>query len=320
MKQWLIGGLVVVLVALIPGLVSADDGWKLVTDEPLVRHGEVGDWQGIWNEPGAVLYRDGVYHLFTTGYPGFPAKSGIGYLTSEDGVNFEWTSEEPVLRTADVEYAPVSIGASAVLVTDEGQWVLYFYIFNRTSWPAVYGAIGRATADDPNGPWTPDPEPVLVAGAEGDFDVNGVLYPSVIATDEGYVMYYTGSDSRNRESIGMATSTDGIAWEKQGMVLEPGSREGHDFLVNEVIYDGEQWVMAYKTSRSSIGLATSTDGLTWERSESNPIARASDLGFAALGYISLLQVDDAYVVYFEGNHGTYTDIYAISHPRLNTAD
>ncbi|MGB1289113.1 MAG: hypothetical protein ACPG7F_21445 [Aggregatilineales bacterium] len=122
--------------------------WTPVSDDPIAEHGDSGSWNSTYNEPGDVVYYEGEYHLFTTGFPGFPAKSGIGYLTSEDGITYEWVSEDPIITTDEVDYAGLAIDTSSVIVEEDGTWVLYFTVFNSGNWPRIAGTIGRATADD----------------------------------------------------------------------------------------------------------------------------------------------------------------------------
>lgn len=299
-------------------LALAQTEWTPVSDAPIVAYGERGTWNGVFNEPGAALYHDGQYHLFVTGYPGFPAKSGIGYLTSDDGLTYEWMSPDPVLTTDDVPYAAVAIGASSVLVEDDGTWVLYFYSMNSGRWPRIQATISRATADNPLGPWTPDPEPLLLPGEAEHWDSDSVAYPTVIRMEDGYRMYYTGQDSIGREAIGLATSADGLIWEKQpDPVFAMDAGIINSFFVAEVVYTGETWLMAYKDSRLSVALATSDDGLTWTPLGDEPILTSMNMdGISTIGYISLIAAEDQYMLYYEGHVGSRAQIYAASAPLI----
>ena len=52
--------------------------------------------------------------------------------------------------------------------------------------------------------------PVLDLGPEGHFDHNVIFFHSIILDDSTYKMYYTGAPG----NFGLATSEDGINWEK----------------------------------------------------------------------------------------------------------
>ena len=294
---------------------DAEITWELVSEDPISLWGEAGDWNSTYNEPGAVIYHDGQYHLFVNGYPGFPADNGIGYRVSDDGVNYEWVGEQPLLRSEDMPNDPIAIAASDVLVLEDGTWVLYYFNFNSANWPRIEATIGRATADDPAGPWTADEDPVFVPSDDDDaWDSASVSYASILETEDGFEMFYMGSDRLGNESLGHAVSEDGIEWERDAdpvFILDaPG--EDDSFVVNQVVFDGERYIYAYKNTRQSIGIATSEDGIEWERSGDGAIMTPSDLdGIQAIGYISFMINDDGeYMLFFEGNTGGRTQVYA----------
>ena len=266
--------------------------WEPVSEEPLATAGESGTWNSVYNEPGDVVYIDGEYHLFTTGFPGFPAESGIGYLISDDGINYEWVSEDPIIKTEDVPYAEVAIDTGSVIVEEDGTWVLYFTVFNSANWPRIAGTIGRATTDDPAGTWEISEAPILEAsGEEGAWDEAMVAYPTVLQMDDGYRMYFVGQDAEGAELLGMATSEDGITWEKEtDPVFEP---EGAiNFMINQVVFDGERYLLAYKNSYDSISVVSSEDGLSWDVADAVETLSPADFdAFVALGFISLTVVE-----------------------------
>ena len=157
--------LCIVLCLFITGVFAQDDVVSPFTqqgDSPIVerprrtRDNRDADlWDGQYTDPGAVLYHDGQFHMFRNGFVGWPARVRIGYLVSDDGITWIEPQEEPTLDTLDVPYAEVTALASSAYVEDDGTWVLYFYTWNTTS-GSGQGAIGRATADNPLGPWTID--------------------------------------------------------------------------------------------------------------------------------------------------------------------
>ena len=80
---------------------------------------------------------------------------------------------------------------------------------------AVEGAvIYRATAPSPAGPWVADPEPVLGLGEAGAWDDLALDFPAVVPMGGGYLMLYGGIDGNETTRIGVATSDDGISWQK----------------------------------------------------------------------------------------------------------
>ena len=72
--------------------------------------------------------------------------------------------------------------------------------------------------------WAPRPEPVLSRGALGEWDSGDVLNPSVVKTSNGYLNLYSGFDGKTWRT-GLASSRDGVAWRKMGVVLAPAQDE-----------------------------------------------------------------------------------------------
>lgn len=127
-------------------------------------------------------------------------------------------------------------------------------------------------------------DPVLVAGQAGDWDDALVSCPYVLFHEGKYHMWYGGT--RDPElysaSIGYATSTDGIHWQKDTLnnpVFTKGSvRSWDDTWVYKpfVLYiDGtfHLWYDAWNGTADQvrIGHATSPDGITWARDPNNPV-------------------------------------------------
>ena len=124
--------------------------------------------------------------------------------------------------------------------------------------------------------------PVLDLGSSGDWDGSGVILPAVIIESETFKMWYHGDDG-SATRIGYATSEDGVMWTRSEsnpvLVLgSSGSWDGVSILDPTVLFDGSNyhmWYQGYNGSSRRIGYATSEDGVTWTKSESNPVV---DLG------------------------------------------
>ena len=309
--------------------------FSVYSDEPIVSKGEGGSWDDRYTDPGAVLYYDDMFHMFRNGFRGFPAESQVGYVTSPDGYTWTKQGDEPVFKTSDVPYAKVAMYASSVLVEDDGTWVLYFYTWDSKTNPSS-SVIGRATAPGPTGPWVADGDPILTLGAKGEWDEQQVLAPHVLKTDSGYVMYYSGGDAAGIQMIGMATSSDGISWTKfndestanqpfaaSDAVFRPAESGAWDTgLVHQprVFQDSDNWVMIYRgvgAARGSsmrLGIATSQDGIHWERYFGNPVFQPADIkGAGQFWFTNAVLKDDVYYLFVEGAIGQATQIYLATH-------
>ncbi|MCB9744938.1 MAG: beta-propeller fold lactonase family protein [Alphaproteobacteria bacterium] len=111
---------------------------------------------------------------------------------------------------------------------------------------------------------------VLLEGEAGAFDADGVSHPVVFAVDGGYRMLYAGLDGEVT-AIGAATSSDGVTWTTDHSVaLAPGEDwDSLRVLPGSVVAGADGYTLWYTggdtDTRSRIGAATSTDGVTWTR-------------------------------------------------------
>jgi predicted GH43/DUF377 family glycosyl hydrolase len=123
-------------------------------------------------------------------------------------------------------------------------------------------------ASGPSGPfrWEAQASPVLARGNAGDWDSTDVLNPSVIRWRDAYLNLYSGFDGKTWHT-GMAQSSDGVLWNKQGRILSPEGWEGTYIAANgsALEFAGSllYWYQAGDPPR--IALATSGDGKSWQR-------------------------------------------------------
>jgi predicted GH43/DUF377 family glycosyl hydrolase len=200
---------------------------------------------------------------------------------------------------------------------------MFFHAWSDGNWnaPALGGpnsVIGRATAPAPEGPWTIDAEPVLRGSGWAS---GGVDLPSVIKTEEGYLMIFSGSGSAPEDSaIGAATSPDGITWTMQPEpVLVPAEDsdawDGRIVGIGNVVSTPQGYVMAYagigrNTRSNDYGLAFSEDGFTWRRYHDNPVLRTVDLDDGrSLHTQRLFYIDNTYFLFFEAVSQRNSDIW-----------
>jgi predicted GH43/DUF377 family glycosyl hydrolase len=302
----------------------------------VIGHGEPGEWDGTYTDPGTVVYHDGLFHMFRNGFQAWPASVEIGYLTSEDGLTWTEVTPDPVFYTKDSPFDTEAALASSALVLEDGTWVIYFYLWPRQFGTSDPAAIARATAPAPTGPWTMDTELSLTLGSEGEWDSGGMSAPSVVKTEDGYVMYYAGSiltDSVITTAIGMATSPDGITWTKYDdpattdapyaesdpvftASTEDGAWDGDMVHQPRVRLTPDGFVMLYRAFKTggrdhSFGLATSEDGIQWERMGDSPVFSQDDTNLRGIWYSELEYLDGTYYAYFEiqRNYQAQTDIY-----------
>jgi hypothetical protein len=301
--------------------------FTLAQNAPILSPGAHG-WDSAFIDPGGMVYHDGLFHMFYNGLSQWPEHVHVGYATSEDGVKWTTMSSTPVFTGEGIDYTGISIFVTSVLVEDDGTWVLYFYTLDSGNFSGP-GAIGRAAADSPLGPFTADPEPVLLPGPEGAWDEHAVLNPTVLKTAVGeYRMYYDGNMgdvAANRDrKIGLATSADGINWTKYNIetttatvVAESdpifstgasGSWDRDRITDPNVMQTAAGWLMIYLSSHFddskqkwdySFGLAASEDGISWTRAEDNPFFSQTEKGWNNIYLSTLVENEGVLYLYFD---------------------
>jgi hypothetical protein len=119
--------------------------------------------------------------------------------------------------------------------------------------------------------WTKYISNPVLTGTPGEWDEGSANEPSVIKDSSTLKMWYT----HDNFEIGYATSSDGITWTKSlsAPVLQPGtagSWDESDVSDPFVIKANGTYTMWYEAS-SSIGCATSSDGIFWTKCAENPV-------------------------------------------------
>lgn len=305
---------------------------------PVLARGDVNSWDGangIVFAPHVVEY-ESTYYMFYSGADNPMARpAAIGLATSPDGVTWTKFEGNPILEPDGTGYDSMCVSVAVPYVTDDGEWVLYYAANSQPCYgPGRF--IGRATAPAPEGPWTTDEEPLLEAGGTDSWD-NGFIMPhSVVETDDGFVMYYSGGEEYLvplPRLVGMATSPDGVTWAKSEdgtggnpvyVVDENGERSHMDAWSLDVIKAGDQWEMFFSSTcpelvsarcRAFLAYATSDDGVTWttytdegERVLMPGVPQCEgQWACFRLSYPSVLRVDGGYNLYYTGCTETEND-------------
>ena len=171
--------------------------------------------------------------------------------------------------------------------------------------------------------------PILSPGLAPNWDEWFVVRPFVIHYDNQFIMYYSGRapsgvpESRYSTAIGMATSNDGINWIKyeQNPIISLGSSGEWDdtnIWSGPVLFDSsgyKMWYNGFNGDIERIGLATSEDGVYWEKYAGNPVLDIGESGqwdewHVVLG--SVIYQDSLYKMWYAGWGETWSFGYATS--------
>ncbi len=183
-----------------------------------------------------------------------------------------------------------------------------------------YGGQGRDGHDRIHSAESRDGRSWERRGVAIDIDgANHVNDPSVVLVDGTYYLYYTRASAGVVDEIALATSRDGREWRGRGVVLRPDEAGRWDGLlvgrpsvlhadgVFRMWYDGRKdlptgapaaGVPTLPSSRRSVGLATSKDGLTWTRHADNPVFGGD------AGGVDVERAGEGYAMVYESHQGT----------------
>lgn len=154
----------------------------------------------------------------------------------------------------------------------------------------------------------------MVMNHDMSYDLAGASDPCVLKVGGVYRMWYTAYDGTTYR-IAYATSTDGIAWTKHGVVINAGwAGELHTALPMVMLEDGiyKMWYGNY-VSGYNTNYATSADGVNW-----TTLGMVLPYGetYAELGIYSpdVIKMDGRYHMWYSGksSSGTVRILYADS--------
>lgn len=270
-----------------PGLVlgPGPDGWwdSERVSSPQVMRAPDGTWRIYYYGRDATFDRQ--VNLPT---------GRVGLAESPDGA--QWTRVkgpltmgavlEPVPATQD-RFDNAHVGISDIHYWDGLYWMFYFggdqTIIERKFGDRVFQAKGvimrpgiAISRDGLNFVRLEGPHrgAMLEPGGPDDWDSLFCAWPRVLREPDGSfkIYYHTLNPAKGGFLVGMATSPDGLRWEKVGQVLGPGGPDDFDaggLSCRDVKKIGDQYVMFYEGTNSQgyycIGVATSPDGFTWTK-------------------------------------------------------
>lgn len=180
-----------------------------------------------------------------------------GCAIASDLEDANWTKHGVAVQNGDAY--DLNYAKNPCVIIDEGIYKMWYAGYNHND---VRVRILFATSTD-GIIWTKSPSnPILDRGNPGQPDDTHVDAPKVIKDGGVYKMWYGGNDgSINR--IMYASSSDGLIWTKQGVVLT-----GSNVMPNTIIKDGANYKMWYQDlvgGHWRIYYATSTNGINWTK-------------------------------------------------------
>jgi len=187
------------------GLATSPDGVEW-TKQGKVLSPDPGSWEGeyIAANGSAVVVDGEILYWYQAGEP-----PRIGLARSGD--TRLWTKlPQPVLNAGPRGAWDEKGVADPYVVRIGGN----FYMFYLGQDRARRQRLGVAVSEDGVVWWKLRSNPILEPGPAGAFDAGGLGEPAVWASHGRYWMLYTARDRREYRRLGLASSTNGVDWER----------------------------------------------------------------------------------------------------------
>ena len=282
---------------------GSHEGW---IDSPsnsiIVPSGSQFDYHSVWQP--CVLKEGDTYKMW---YNGLTSNgiANIMYASSSDGLN--WTSlPEPVLTRSEEGWDSGTTQVGQVIKV--GNTYRMYYI----GWESQYDGwqIGLAYSAD-GIIWEKHQEPVL-SGPEWGVQISAT---AIVKKENIFYLYFEARNEVYKSKIGLATSSDGIVWEKHNEPVLTASQdwEGTGIGFPSVILENGQFTLMYNSTDPSgqgFGIAYSQNGVNWTKSVTNPVFTApqTNNGYQRIAHGDLLKDTDEYKLYYSGTHDTHFTI------------
>jgi predicted GH43/DUF377 family glycosyl hydrolase len=153
-------------------------------------------------------------------------------------------------------------------------------------------------------------------GLAGVSDSYGVESPSVVATPDGYLMAYAGSDGTETR-LHLARSADGTAWKPLGPLLPADEHDAVSANHPWLLTNGPDWWLFYsgydgsRTGRASILAAVSSSGTEWDRV--GPVLEPGT-GEVAVSEPSVVTVRRRFLMFFVSDDDRRSNIQMATSP------
>ncbi|MGB2819964.1 MAG: SUMF1/EgtB/PvdO family nonheme iron enzyme [Phycisphaerae bacterium] len=277
----------------VPRYLPLAEGLTKCSENPVLDVGAPGQWDDGRTGCFTVSKVGKEFYLWYMG-SGEANPWRIGLATSPDGVRWKRCDSNPVL------------GPGAPGTWDDRQVSMPYVLKDGERFCMWYSGAGRGggfgLATSPDGvTWTRHGSGPVMRGIGASCD------PCVRKTDGGFQMWYCGRIGKSYR-ICRASSPDGVRWQKVPDPALPLGRKGSFDELHQagpcVLRVGEQlfmWYLGSDGKKWCMGLATSKDGVRWERSSASPILDVGPKGAWDSGSIlghDVLLIDDTFHVWY----------------------
>lgn len=185
-------------------------------------------------------------------------------------------------------------------------WSYYIAWENPSDPTNPRGGVGLATSTD--GINFTNQGIVVPAGSPGSWDSEFATFPGVFYDNGTFYVVYEGKGTGSPGDIGLATSTDGIHFTKQGMILRHNTVgwEQANIGTPSLFKEGGTWYLHYHGFDGQdvqMGVATGTSLTNLTKYAGNPIIRTISNSWQSgtAGRRDIVKVNGKYYMVYEGS-------------------
>ena len=234
-----------------------------IPENPLFSGTGANTWDKEIRERGFILYEEGLYKMWYTGYnPDMAREKFLGYATSTDGIHWERYSENPVFSEKWTE--------DVFVFKNEGNYFMYAEGDNDV--PHLL------TSADGIG-WEEQGD-LTILTTKGDTVPAPYGTPAVWIEDGQWHLFY----ERNDSAIWLAKSDDKLTWtnvqDEPVLPLGPDGYDLHAVAANQIVKYNGRYFMYYHANSDikwqaewTSNVAMSTDLIHWKKYPGNPIVK-----------------------------------------------
>ena len=156
----------------------------------------------------------------------------IGYATSADGIHWKKYGGNPIFTPDPDNFWDMSKVEACYVIEHDDYFYMFYLGFSADRSPS----IGLARSKDGITHWERHPDNPIIAGTDGMWDWLGICKPTVMKTDDGFLMWYngvnrSGDNGSIKEEMGLAIHKGHNLWP------EPDAERERDIPEQEIIYN-----------------------------------------------------------------------------------
>jgi predicted GH43/DUF377 family glycosyl hydrolase len=168
--------------------------------------------------------------------------------------------------------------------------------------------------------WIKDSGNPIVTPTPGGWDSDFVTTPRALFDGTMFRMWFVGGRP-GATGIGYATSPDGFTWTTYASPVlqpDPSAWDSSQVGLGSVVWNGTRYLMWYIGSspvafpNGAVGLATSSDGISWVKYSGNPVLKPSAIDQKYLSSPFVIRMNISYSMWYTGKSASDPDSLQIT--------